>query len=175
MRQLYKMPHRSPGGSDTVEQAEPRVTRCDYHLNASSRLSFNSGLQCVRRTPFRSRATPGVDGNVGRLGRVALIGRAVNRIRREEKFHALDVSGRRAVAFIHVTATDPFCARRHADLVARAIIADRGAGGVRAVKEIIARERANRFRKGCRRCHESNRASCNCGWRSVRPSRDNEV
>ena len=34
-----------------------------------------------------------------------------------------------------------FAPGRHADLVARPVIADRGAGGVRAVEEIIARER----------------------------------
>ena len=42
---------------------------------------------------------------------------------------------------VHVTATDPLCAGRHSDLVAHAIVADRRARGVRAVKEIVARER----------------------------------
>ena len=41
--------------------------------------------------------------------------------------------GRCAVALVHVTATDPLCAGRHPDLVDPAVIADRGAGGVRAV------------------------------------------
>ena len=42
---------------------------------------------------------------------------------------------------VHVAATNPFCAGGHPDLVASAVIADRGACGMRAVKEIIARER----------------------------------
>ena len=46
-----------------------------------------------------------------------------------------------AVALVHVTATNPFCARRHADLVGTAIIADHGTGGVRAMEEIVARLR----------------------------------
>ena len=104
-------------------------------------MSFNSGLQCVSRTTFRSRTTPRVDCNVGSLGRVALVGCAIDGIGRKKKFHALDVSGRCAVAFIHVTATDPLRARRHAYLITRPVVADRGAGRVRAVKEIIAWER----------------------------------
>ena len=66
---------------------------------------------------------------------------ATHRVRRKEKFHALDVSGRCAVALVHVTATDPLCAGRHPDLVARAVIADRGASGVGAVAIVVARER----------------------------------
>ena len=104
-------------------------------------MSFNSGLQCVNGTTFRSRATPRVDCNVGSLGRVALIGRAVNRIRCEEKFHALDVSGWRAIAFIHVTATNPLRSRRHAYLIPHPVVADRCPRGMRTVKEIIAWER----------------------------------
>src|SRR5207248_10987148 len=52
---------------------------------------------------------------------------------------ALDVSCRRAGAHVHVTAGDPSCAGRHSDLVSAAVIANRGAGGMRAVEEIIAR------------------------------------
>jgi len=61
-------------------------------------------------------------------------------VRREEKFHALDISGRSAVALVHVTATNPLCARRHPDLIAGAVVTDRGANGVGSVKEIIARK-----------------------------------
>src|SRR5439155_9213472 len=39
----------------------------------------------------------------------------------------------------HVTASNPLCARRHADLVGPAIVSDRCAGCVRAVEEIITR------------------------------------
>jgi hypothetical protein len=96
-------------------------------------------LQGVSRAAFRSRTTPRVDGYIGRFGRIALA--ATYGVRRQEEFHALDVSGRCAVTNIHVTATNPFCAWGHPDLVASAVIADRGACGMRAVKEIIARKR----------------------------------
>ncbi len=42
-------------------------------------------------------------------------------------------------ALVHVAATDPLCAGRHPDLVATAIVADRGAHGVGSVEEVIAR------------------------------------
>ena len=44
------------------------------------------------------------------------------------------------VAHVHVAATDPLCAGGHPNLVTHAVVADRCAGGVRAVKEIVARE-----------------------------------
>ena len=62
-------------------------------------------------------------------------------VRREEKFHALDVSSRCAVANIHVAATNPFCARRHSNLIAGAVVTGRGADGVGSMEEIIARKR----------------------------------
>jgi len=102
-------------------------------------LSFNGSLQRIRRAAFRSRTTPGVNGYVGRFGRIALA--AAYWIRRQEKLHALDVSGRCAIATIHVSATNPFCAGGHPDLIAGAVVANRGARGMRAVKEIITRER----------------------------------
>ena len=43
-------------------------------------------------------------------------------------------------ALVHVAAGDPLCAGRHPDLVASAVIADRGASGVAAVEEVVARE-----------------------------------
>jgi len=69
-----------------------------------------------------------------------LIRRAVDWVRRQEPFHALDVSCRRAVAHIHVAATDPLRTGRHPDLVAHAVIADRCACGVAAMKEVVARK-----------------------------------
>src|SRR4029077_15410342 len=51
-----------------------------------------------------------------------------------------DVSGRCAVALIHVTAPNPLCTRRHPDLVSHAIVADRCTGGVRAMEEVVARK-----------------------------------
>jgi hypothetical protein len=88
---------------------------------------------------LRGRATPGINGNIRRLCRVTLIRRAVKRVRREEELHAVDVSRRGAVALVHVTASNPFCARRHANPVGAAVIADRCASRVRTVEEIIAR------------------------------------
>ena len=58
-----------------MEQARTRITCRDHHHNASGGLSFNGSLQCVDRTTFRGRATPGVDGNVRCFGRVASAGR----------------------------------------------------------------------------------------------------
>ena len=120
-----------------MEQARTRITCRDHHHNASSGLSFNGRLQCVDRATFRNRAAPGVNCNVRCFRRVALP--AAHRGRRQEKFHALDVSGWRAHALVHVTAGNPLCARRHPDLVGTAIGADRCACGVAAVEEIIAR------------------------------------
>src|SRR6266542_534292 len=115
------------------------IACCDHHHDASSGLSFNGSLQCVNRTAFRCRATPGVDGNVRCLGRVALP--AAYRVRRKEPFHTLDVSGGCAHPVVHVAATNPLCPRRHSDLVASPVITDRCAGGMRAVEVIIARKR----------------------------------
>ena len=128
--------------SDVVDTAASGtvVTGCDHHLDPSSSLSFNRSLQLVADcTTFRDRATPGVNRYVGCLRWIALIRRAVKRVRCKEEFHALDVSGWCAIALVHVTATDPFCAGRHANLITRAIIPDRSAGGVCSVEEIIAR------------------------------------
>ena len=113
------------------------ITRRDHYHNASSGLSFNGSLQCVNRTSFRRRTAPGVNGDIGCLGRVALS--AAYWVRRQKKFHALDVSGRCAVTLVHVTAANPLCARRHSDLVASAVVADRCACGVGAVEVIVAR------------------------------------
>src|SRR5439155_4027450 len=119
-----------------------RVARSDYHLDASSFLSFNSGLQLVAdHATLRGGATPGVSRYIRRLGRIALLRRAAERVRREEKFHALDVPGWCAVPLIHVTAAYPFCAGRHSNLVGPAIVTNRRANSVTSVEEIIARLR----------------------------------
>ena len=75
----------------------------------------------------------------GALSRVALA--AAYRVRRQEPFHALDVSGRCAVALVHVTATDPPRSGRHPNLIAHAVVADCGAYRMSAMAIIIARER----------------------------------
>src|SRR4029453_11334600 len=88
---------------------------------------------------FRARATPGVDSNIRGLASVTFVRRAANRVRSQEKLHALDVPGwcARAIIF-HVATTDPFCPGRHSDLIAAAIVADRCAGCVRAMAKTVA-------------------------------------
>ena len=105
-------------------------------------MRFNCGLQFVAdRAPFGSRTTPRIDGDVRRLGRIAVARRTIDRVRRKEELHALDVSGWCAVPLVHVTATNPLRSRRHSDLVASAVITDCSARGVRTMKEIVAWER----------------------------------
>src|SRR6266540_289424 len=112
------------------------VTRGDHHLDTSSLLSFNSGLQLISdNATLRDGATPRVNGNIRRLGGVTLA--TAYRIGRQEKFHALDVPGWCAVPLVHVTAGDPFCAGRHSDLISAAIVADGCAGCVRPVEVVI--------------------------------------
>jgi hypothetical protein len=104
-------------------------------------LGLNRDSQFVAGcAPFRGRATPGVDSNVRCLRRVAFVWRAANRVRSQEKLHALDVPCRcaRAIVF-HVTATNPLRARRHSNLVSAAVIAYRCARCVRAMAKTVAR------------------------------------
>jgi len=104
-------------------------------------LSFDSGLQLVAdNAAFRGWATPGVDSNIRGLARVAFVWRAANRVRSQEKLHALDVPGwcARAIVF-HVTATNPLRAWRHSNLVSAAVIAYRCARCVRAMAKTVAR------------------------------------
>jgi hypothetical protein len=115
------------------------IACCYYHHNASSLLSLHSGPQCVNRTTFRRRTSPRVRRNIGRQGWIALGWRAAHWVRREKKFHALDISGRCAVALIHVATTDPLRPWRHADLIAHTIIADCRAYGMGPMPVVIAR------------------------------------
>ena len=82
---------------------------------------------------------PCVNGNVRSFKRVALA--AAYRVRRKEPFHALEVSGRCAVALIHVTTADPFREGRHPNLIAHVVIANRSPDRMRAMTNIIARKR----------------------------------
>src|SRR5204862_8014225 len=108
-----------------------RVARGDYHLDTSSFLSFNSSLQLVAdNATLRGGATPGVSRYIRRFGRIALLRRAAERVRRLKKFHALNVPGRRAVPLIQVTAAYPFCAWRHSNVVPSAVVTNRRANGV---------------------------------------------
>jgi hypothetical protein len=130
----WRIGHRGTTGA--------RVARGYHHLDTSSFLSFNSSLQLVADdAALRSGATPGVSRYIRRLGRVAFVGRAAERVRREEKFHALNVPGRCAVALVHVTATNPLRTGSHSNLVGAAIVANCRANGVTAMEEIIARLR----------------------------------
>jgi hypothetical protein len=101
-------------------------------------LSFHSGLQGINRTTFERGAVPCVHRNIGSFQWVALA--AADRIRRKKPFHAFEVSGRCSVTLVHVTATDPFCRRRHTDLVTHSIVANCGADRVRAMTNVVARE-----------------------------------
>ncbi len=116
-----------------------RVLRGGYHHDTSSSLSFDSSLQRIKRTTFRSRALPGIISDVRRFGGVGIT--AADPRGGQEPLHALDVSGRCAVALIHVAATNPLCTGRHTDLVTRAVITDHRTGGVRTMSAIIAWER----------------------------------
>ena len=82
---------------------------------------------------------PGVIGDIRRLGWIGVA--AIDPGGSKEPLHTLDVSGRGAGARIHVTATNPLCAGRHADLVTCAVVADHCANGVSAMSIIVARER----------------------------------
>ncbi len=82
---------------------------------------------------------PSVNSNVRSFKRIALS--AAYRVRRKEPFHALEVSGRCAVALIQVATTDPFREGRHSNLVTHAIVANRCAYRMRAMTVIVARER----------------------------------
>src|SRR4029077_1763364 len=111
----------------------------DHRHNAGCGLSFDGGLQGVNGTTFRRRAMPCINGNVGSSQWVALA--AAYRVRREEPFHALEVSGRCAVTLIQVTTTDPFRERRHPNLVAHVVIPNRSPDRMRAMSVVVARKR----------------------------------
>src|SRR5207244_6826065 len=66
---------------------------------------------------------------------------AADRVRCKEPFHAFDVSGRCAIPPVHVTAANPPGARRHSDLIAHAVIANRSAYGMSAMPVVVAGER----------------------------------
>jgi hypothetical protein len=102
-------------------------------------LSFYSRLQGVKGTTFGRRAVPSVNRNVRSFKRIALA--AAYRVRRKEPFHALEVSGSRAVALIQVATTDPFREGRHSNLVTHAVIADCSPDRMRAMAVIVARKR----------------------------------
>ena len=82
---------------------------------------------------------PSVNGDVRSFKRIALA--AAYRVRRKEPFHALEVSGRCAVALIQVTTSDPFREGRHPDLVSHCVVANRCAHRMRAMTKIVARKR----------------------------------
>src|SRR6187399_1728278 len=82
---------------------------------------------------------PGIIGDVRGFGGIAQA--AAYWIWRKEPFHALDVSGRGAVASVHIAATDPLCARCHTDLITHPVVADHSAGGMRAVSLVVAGKR----------------------------------
>ena len=106
------------------------------HHDPRSGLCFDSSLQRVSRTSFRIRAFPGVVGNVRCHGGIGIA--AADPGRRQEPLHALDVSRRCTRVRVHVTAANPLRARRHPNLVTRAIVSNHCACRVAAVTEVIA-------------------------------------
>ena len=91
----------------------------------------------------RPATAPGVVSDVRSFGRVALAWIAAHRVRRQEKFHALDGMWPvcRQPSCVYHTAGDPLCAGRHPDLVASTVVADLSASGVAAVTVVVARHR----------------------------------
>ena len=116
-----------------------RAVRPDHCHNAGSRLSFDGRLQRVNRTTFGRWAAPRINGDIRSAKRVPLA--AAYRIRRKEPFHAFEVSGRCAVALIHVPTSDPFRAGRHPNLISHRVVANSCADGVRAMTKVVARKR----------------------------------
>ena len=129
VQRTYRIGRRvNSGRSCDGRTTRPSVLCRRHHHNTSSSLCFHGSLQCVERTTFRRRAIPGVVGDVRCLGGVRVP--AADLSRGQEPLHAFDVTGRCAVASIHVAATNPFCARRHSNLVTHAIVTDHCTGGV---------------------------------------------
>src|SRR5262249_37230460 len=62
-------------------------------------------------------------------------------IRSKKPFHALEVSRRRTVTLVHVTATDPFRSGRHADLVSHRVVANCCAHCMGAMTKVVAGKR----------------------------------
>ena len=100
--------------------------RRDHHLPC--RVDRLDGrLESERRASFGAGATPGVVRDVGaEVG--APIGHRIGTlgVRSEGPLHALRVPGGCSVALFHVSAGDPARSRRHANLVAPAVVSDHG-------------------------------------------------
>ncbi len=79
---------------------------------------------------------PGVVDRIGGQGRVGVL--AVQVPGRQVPLEALGEAGVVAAAVVHVLAVDGLGAGGHADLVAAAVVADHGAGGVGAVAVAVA-------------------------------------
>ncbi len=82
-----------------------------------------------------NRAAVGIIDHIRAFARVGVVPGKIGG--GDKKLEALDVSGRTAYAVIHITAGDPSGIRRHAHLVTHPVIADHGAGGVRAMSIIV--------------------------------------
>src|SRR5690606_9608807 len=86
---------------------------------------------------FAGRAGPRVADHVGGQRRVGVV--AVQVGRRDEPLETFAVGRRRAHPLFHVAAANPARARRDADLVCSAIVADYRAHRVRAVAVVVTR------------------------------------
>src|SRR5205809_5337658 len=111
--------------------------------------SFHKGARCLRvvddglkltsgGATFADRAAPAIVHHVWPKSGVRVL--AVEVGWRDETLEALRVSSGSACADIHVATADPFGPGCYTYLVARAVIAYSGAGGVRAVAVIVARK-----------------------------------
>ena len=82
---------------------------------------------------------PGVIRNIRCFRWVGIV--AIDPRWSKKPLHALDITSRRAKICVHVTATDPLCARRHPDLVTLPVITDHSTSCMRPMAVVIARKR----------------------------------
>ena len=148
-----------PAGSCTVEQLEPALPAATTIMMPASACASTAACNVLAEQP-----SEGGQGQELIVMSGAFVGSpcaAAYRVWRKEKFHALDVSRRCAVALVHVAATNPFCAGGHPDLVASAVIADRGACCMSAMRNRHRKGKANQVPQTLPPLYEWSRASCN--------------
>ena len=119
-----------------MEQAGAGVARRNLDENASRLGIVHDRLQLAPGgAALADRATPTIVHHVRPQCCVGILPVEIGGS--DEELEALGVSGRGAVALIHISATDPLCPRSHSNLVARSTVAHCRAGGVRPVAVII--------------------------------------
>ena len=110
---------------------------CGYLDEDACRLCvIHNCLQLGERgTALADWATPTIVHHVRPQCRVGIL--SVQVCRGDEKLEAFGISGRSAVALVHIAATDPLRTRGHSNLVTSSVVASGGAGCVRAVPTVI--------------------------------------